>query len=502
MRVHPWAIGLFLILGIGFFTAILFLIGSRYDIFGRHVVYYAEFSDIAGLPVGAQVRVSGLEAGAVKRIEPPRGPDSKFRLTLQLEAKVRGMIRTDSVASIETEGIVGDKYLSIHSGTSGAPEAPSGATLYGKPPFDLGVVMDKGTTLLNDFDVSVNDLHHRLDIALDSATKTVNHVDGLIVAVQPDIKHMASNASQIAGTVNSIVSDLNAGKGPAGLFLRDEATRQQLQAVVSNAQQASLNLNHASAQADRIMVDIQSRNLPAKAQVTLSNLSDVSQRADRIVADLQDRDLAAKVQATLDNVQAMSQELKEAINGALASDNLGQDGASNIRETLSNLNRGTANLAEDTEALKHEFFFRGFFKKRGFYDLDELAPADYLKACEREKVCGTRAWLQAANLFGAGSDGKEQLVETGRHQIDSAVAPFVDTLLNHVVIVEGYAVGGPPDQQYVTSRRRADLVREYLEAHFHLIHSDVGIVPLGDKPPQGAERAAWNGVAIVRLEER
>jgi hypothetical protein len=131
-----------------------------------------------------------------------------------------------------------------------------------------------------------------------------------------------------------------------------------------------------------------------------------------------------------------------------------------------------------------------------------LAPADYVKACEREKVCGARTWLEADKLFDAGSDGTEQLVEAGLRQIDSAVAPLMDKLINHVVIVEGYAVAGAPDQQFVASRRRADLVRKYLEAHFHLIHSDVGIVPLRDKPPQGAQRSTWNGVAIVRFEER
>jgi phospholipid/cholesterol/gamma-HCH transport system substrate-binding protein len=49
----------------------------------------------------------------------------------------------------------------------------------------------------------------------------------------------------------------------------------------------------------------------------------------------------------------------------MAQDNIGQDGATNLRETLSNLNRSTTNLAEDTEALKHNFFFRGFFKRPG-----------------------------------------------------------------------------------------------------------------------------------------
>jgi phospholipid/cholesterol/gamma-HCH transport system substrate-binding protein len=479
MRIHTWAIGLFLILGIGLFTVILFLIGNRHDVFGKHVEFYAEFSDIGGLPSGAQVQVSGIEAGEVKSIKIPASPASKFRLKLQVRANARGVIRTDSLVSIRTEGIVGDKYVFIREGTSTAPEAPDGATLPSKEPFDLGTALEKGSalldkssTLLDNVQSSVTDLHGRLDVALDSVTKTVNHVDGLVTVVQPDIKTLASNARQITATINEIVSDLNAGKGPAGLLLKDETTRKQLQATLSNAQQATLNLSDASA------------------------------RADGILADVQSRDLASKAQAILQNVQAMSEQLNQTIKGALAPDNMGEDGATNIRETLSNLNRGTANLAEDTEALKHEFFFRGFFKKRGFYDLEQLSSADYLKACQRQNACGSRTWLDAANLFATGSNGTVQLVETGRYAIDSAVAPVVDSLLDHLVIVEGYSGTGSPDQQFVTSRRRADLVREYLEAHFHLLHSNVGIVPLRVKPPQCAGRDSWNGVAIVLFDDR
>jgi phospholipid/cholesterol/gamma-HCH transport system substrate-binding protein len=462
-----------MILGIGSFTAILFLIGNRLDIFGKHVEFYSDFSDVSGLPDGAQVHVSGLQAGEVKGIEVPAGPASKFRVKLQVEARVRGMIRADSVVSIATEGIIGDKYISIKTGKSSAPEAQDGATLPSKEPFDMAAVEEKGSAMLNDVAKSINDVHGRLDVALDSVTKTVNHVDGLVTIVEPDITRMAGNGRQITGTLNNVVSDLNAGKGPAGMLLKDEAAKRQLQATLLNAQQASLSLSDASARADRIAADLQARNLPLKAQVTL------------------------------ENAESMSRQLNDAIKGAFAPDNMGDDGATNIRETLSNLNRGTTNLAEDTEALKHGFFFRGFFKKRGFYDLQELAPVVYLKACERQKSCESRTWLDATNLF-AGSDGKQQLLEAGRRQIDSAVAPYVDSdsLLNHIVIVEGYSDAGTPDQQFVTSWKRADLVRDYLEAHFHLIHSDVGIVPLRDKPPQGAGRNTWNGAAIVVFDDR
>jgi phospholipid/cholesterol/gamma-HCH transport system substrate-binding protein len=425
------------------------------------------------------VRVAGIEAGEVKAIEIPASPASKFRLKLQVRTNARGMIRADSLVSIRTEGIVGDKFIFIRQGTSAAAEAPDGATLPSKEPFDIGMALEKGSALidkssalLDNIQGSVTDLHGRLDVALDSVTKTVNNVDGLVTVVQPDIRKMAGNASQITDTINTIVSDLNAGKGPAGLLLKDEATRKQLQATLSNAQQATSNLNDATA------------------------------RADRILADVQSRDLASKAQAILENVQAMSEQLNQTIKGALGPDNMGEDGAANIRETLSNLNRGTANLAEDTEALKHEFFFRGFFKKRGFYNLEQLSPAEYVKACEHQNACGSRTWLNAVNLFAGGENGTLQLDETGRHAIDSAVAPVVDSLPDHLVIVEGYCGTGTPDQQFVMSRRRADLVREYLEAHFHLRHSDVGIVPLRDKPPQGAGRDTWNGVALVLFDDR
>ncbi len=481
MRVHAWAVGLFLVAGAGLATAILFMIGNRHDVFGRHAEFYSEFSDVGGLMNGAQVRVSGLEAGEVKDIAVPAGPGSKFRIRFQVKESVREVIRTDSVVSIQTEGIVGDKYVSVRGGTRSAPQAPDGATLPGKEPFDVAAAMEKGSALLSDVQTSVKDVHGRLDLALDSVTKTVEHadglighvdgavahVDGIVAAVGPDIRRMASNASQMTGTVSGMVADLNAGKGLVGLLLKDPATRQQMQGIVSNARQAS------------------------------TNLSDLSAHADQLVADLQSRELAAKVQVILGHVEGMSQRLKEAIDGGLAPDNLGEDGAANLRETLSNLNRGTANLADDTEALKHEFFFRGFFKKRGFYNLEQLTAADYVEGCEQQKACGSRTWLDATKLFAADGDGQEQLVETGRRQIDSAVAPFVDSMLNHVIVVEGYSAAGTPDQQFVASRRRANLVREYLETHFHLIHSDVGIVALRNKPPQGAGRSAWNGIGIV-----
>jgi phospholipid/cholesterol/gamma-HCH transport system substrate-binding protein len=477
MTVKPWGIGLFIVLGIGLFTGILFLIGDREEAFSRHLDVYSEFSNLSGLATGAKVRVSGLDAGEIRKIGIPNSPSAKFRLELRIEKRLNAMVREDSVVSIETDGVVGDKFISIKKGTDQAAEAQAGSTLPSKEPLDIAALMEKGSALLNDLhgtvagvNSTITDIRGRADVALDSVTRTVNHTDGLIVGVRPDLNKMVSNGSQITGTVNTLVSDLNDGKGAAGLLLRDEATRQQLRSTLTNVEQASTNLDQASARANETLADFQSRKLIANAQVTL------------------------------DNIQSLSRELNISVKDALAQDTMGEDGASNIRQTLSNLNRSTTNIAEDTEALKHNFFFRGFFKKRGFYNIDDVTPEEYLKACERQKGVGTRMWLQAANLVVSGNGGQEQLSEAGRLQIDGELSPIVESLPGYMIIVEGYSRSGSPDQQFVISRRRADIVRQYLEVHFHVRHSDVGIVPLLNTPPQGSGRGSWDGAAIMLLK--
>jgi phospholipid/cholesterol/gamma-HCH transport system substrate-binding protein len=470
MKVKPWGIGLFIVLGISLFTGILFLIGSGQELFTRHLEVYTEFSNLSGLTAGAKVRVSGFDAGEIKQIQIPANPSDRFKLKLQIEKKVGGMVREDSVVTIATDGVVGDKFLSIRTGSAQSQEARNGVTLPSKEPIDIGALMEKGSLLIASLQGTVTDVRGRVDLALDSVTKTVNHTDGMITNARPGVKSIIENGTRIAGGVNTLVAGLNEGNGAAGLLLKDERTREQLKSTLKNVEDASQSLDQASARADETIADFQSRHLIENAQVTLNN------------------------------VQSLSHRLDAAATSALAQDNMGEDGATNIRQTLSNLNRGTTNIAEDAEALKHEFFFRGFFKKRGFYNLDDITPSEYLKAFKRQKDTGTREWLRASTLFVADSAGREQLSPGGRLEIDTEMSPIVESLPSSVVIVEGYSQYGTPDQQFVTSRRRADLVREYLAVHFHLRHSDLGIVPLLSTPPQGSGQERWDGAAIMLLK--
>jgi phospholipid/cholesterol/gamma-HCH transport system substrate-binding protein len=470
MEIKPWGIGLFIIVGIGLTTAILFLIGDQEKAFGRHLTVYTEFTNLSGLPVGAKVRVSGLDAGEVKKIEIPKAPTGRFRVELQLEDKVRGMIREDSVASIQTEGVVGDQFVSIKKGTDTAGEVGNGSTLPSKEPVDLASLLEGGAGLLKEVNGDIGDIHNRADVVLDTIKRTVGHTDDLIIESRPNISTILGNGTRISGTMDTLVTGLNEGRGAAGMILTDEETKQKLRATVGEVHDASVYIDQASVRANQTMADFQSRDLPAKTQ------------------------------QTLDNVQSLSLQLNAAVQEALAQDDIGQDAATNLRQALSGLNRSTTNVAEDTEALKHNFLLRGFFKRRGFYNLEEITPTEYRAACKGQKTRGSRIWLPKSGVFVAASDGKEQLSANGLEQINLSVAKFIDSLPGRIIIVEGYSSDDPIDEQFSVARRRADLVRRYLEVHYHLQHDDLGIVSLENRPPQGSGETVWNGAAIMLLK--
>ena len=113
MRVQYWAVGLFITIGFCLLTGLLFLIGDRQEAFNKHLELKTEFSNLNGLASGAKVRVAGFDAGKIKKIDIPKSASAKFRLEIQVEEKLHGMIRKDSVVSIETDGVVGDKFVLV-----------------------------------------------------------------------------------------------------------------------------------------------------------------------------------------------------------------------------------------------------------------------------------------------------------------------------------------------------------------------------------------------------
>jgi outer membrane protein OmpA-like peptidoglycan-associated protein len=130
-------LGIFIVATVLILVAGVFLIGDKRFLFRRTYRLEAEFQNVAGLNNGADVRVGGIHLGTVKHISLPGGPSGKLAVVMDMANSTKNIIRQDSVATIKTEGLLGNKYVEISFGSQKAPEIESGAIIKGETPVDF-----------------------------------------------------------------------------------------------------------------------------------------------------------------------------------------------------------------------------------------------------------------------------------------------------------------------------------------------------------------------------
>ena len=454
-------VGLFVVAGLVLFTAGLFLIGNQHQAFNKHVEFYTDFTNLGGLAKGSKVQVAGMEAGQIVGIDIPNSPAARFRIKLQIDEKLHGLVRADSVTTIETEGVVGDVFLLVHPGSTHAAPAARLATLPSKEPFELSAMLEQGNGLIKNANTTIQD-----------ADTTIKQLGG-------SLNGTLGQVNSTIGNVNDVVVGIKQGRGAAGLLLRDQQFAGQVQQTVANVDKASGDLAHASGQADSMISDLQRRNLPQKVDDTLNSAKSASGQLD-----------------------STSRQLNQTIAEATGPDSQGVSAGTNIRESLANANAATANLADDTEALKHEFFFKGFFKKRGYYDLSHLSADKYRSDPLFTSPADTRTWLAGSDLFEPRPDGSETLSARGKDLLNNAVAQDGAAAMQLPLVVEGYRSGANPADQLASSRNRAILVSQYLQKHFQLDPRNVGLVALDGAPPANVGHDSWDGVCLVVLKSK
>jgi phospholipid/cholesterol/gamma-HCH transport system substrate-binding protein len=374
-----------------------------------------------------------------------------------VDDRLRGLIREDSLVTVETEGLVGDKFLLIQGGTDRASEAAPDSTLQGKEPFEIGKLLEQAQGIMNQagttitgLQATMKDVSGRLDTTLDTATGTIRNVNGVVL-------------------------DVRKGKGAAGLLLEDPATAADVKQSIANVRQTTEKLNTTTTRVDNLLADVQTRQLVPKIDDTLVSAKSATQNLDQT-----------------------SQQINTTLKSAFGEDQYGEDAGANLQQSLTNLNQASGNLTDDTEALKHEFLFKGFFKHRGYDNLDDLPVEQYRAGQIFKKLPESRQWIAAPALFTTNQSGEEVLSMQGRQSIDQAVGQF-KAPYDQPLIVEGYASSGSPSEELLQSRRRAALVRNYLQLHFHLQPKDTGIIALSSTPPESAGKTTFDGVSLVSL---
>lgn len=204
-----------------------------------------------------------------------------------------------------------------------------------------------------------------------------------------------------------------------------------------------------------------------------------------------------EVHQTLVNSEAATQKVNQALGDMLAKGKSGPSTSEAIHSTIQQAQQTTANLADDTATIKHDFFFRGFFNLRGYYDLQTMSPARYAQT-RLIRNPTVRTWISDDDaLFTTGSDVTQQLTDADRAALDGAMSKLVRHLPDNPIVIKGYSTDGAPGQQYLASQQRAIAASEYLESHVHLKPDHVGIMPLGDRPPPHLDGKQWNGLCMV-----
>jgi phospholipid/cholesterol/gamma-HCH transport system substrate-binding protein len=333
---RTFRLGIFIVATLLMFAAGVFWIGNKQFLFHSTYRLQAEFQNVAGLNGGAEVRVGGIHEGTVRQIKLPMRPNEKVRILMDMAGPTRSVIKNDSVATIRSEGLVGDKFVEISFGSEQAPKVKNGDTIQGEPPLQISDLLNKTSEVLD------------------------------------TTKGAIDNVNQTASNLNSITTKINQGQGSIGALINDKKIYQ-------------------------------------------------------------------------------------------------------------NVNAGTNAFKEDMEALKHNFFLRGFFKERGYESAADLKKNEVSQL--PDKPAEKKFDYEAKKIFDKPDTAKlkneKTLNETGE---------FLQSNHFGLAVITAYTdMKGDSQNNHLLTEARAMVVRDYLVKNFKLEDTKIKTIGLGksDKAPEG-----------------
>src|SRR5262249_42672493 len=154
---------------------------------------------------GAKVRVAGIDAGEVDTIHVPPNPSARFRVQLRIREDLHPLIRVDSIASIQTDGLVGNKFVQVEAGTDQAQIVPSRGTIKSREPFELSQMLERMNNAVELVSKTITDLKSGIDQALGAITDTANEAQNLMNDVGSDARVILASSQRVSENLNVII---------------------------------------------------------------------------------------------------------------------------------------------------------------------------------------------------------------------------------------------------------------------------------------------------------
>jgi len=271
-------LGIFISIGIVLFILGIYFIGERQQLFRSTFRISGVFKDVGGLQAGNNVRFSGINVGTVENISVVS--DTSVRVDILIEESTRKFIKKDAVASIGSEGLMGNKILIITPGTGGKQEIENNDVVQTVQPMNLDDILSSLKNTLENTTNITNDL--ALMTSNIRSGKGIVNLDEILLS----LKSTVDKTSRITSDLSEITTDMKSGKGTIGKLLMDSSLALRIDSAFINLKEGSNNLKQGSLGL-RTLVDSVNSSYTRNIDSTFINLKKGSAELNKLLEKAQ-----------------------------------------------------------------------------------------------------------------------------------------------------------------------------------------------------------------------
>jgi phospholipid/cholesterol/gamma-HCH transport system substrate-binding protein len=344
-RGRKLRVGMFVLIGLAAFLGMIYALGARARLFEPRFTVSAEFTEVGGLVGGATVRLAGVQIGRVSGVDLPSQPGGKVRVDMTIARRFGDRIRQDSVARIETQGLLGDRIIEITVGTAAAPPVQPNAVLASRDPFDINRVMSESAQVVKSISTLADSLRE--------TAQTLNQ-SKLI----EDASATVQSARKITDQVGRIVGEVERGKGWAHVLIYEEPVALRRINELVTATQSLLDRVQRGEGAAGVLTSEQSTASAKRLVAAMDRLSRVVEQPSAEDGVLPALLFDPKYRPVLDDLRVVARNLRDVSDrlaggrgtlGSLVKDEPTDGG---IRQASQDLQAAIANLKEITGKIK------------------------------------------------------------------------------------------------------------------------------------------------------
>jgi phospholipid/cholesterol/gamma-HCH transport system substrate-binding protein len=332
-------LGMFIAGGVLIFIIIIYLIGGKQNMFTSSVKITAVFSDVRGLQEGANVRFTGIDVGAVNKLEILT--DSTVLVEISLNRKVTKFIKKDSRATIASQGLMGNKLVIIMPGSADQPSIEQGDNLPATDPVELD-------DIIRDIKIS----GERIGVVsanLISITDKMQRGEGIFGKIFTDTS-FAYNLSRTSQNLRVLSDQINRGEGFLGKILVEsdfsaelDSTAQYITGISQNLELLTDKINRGEGLIGQMTTDT---SLTYNIYQAGQNLNEATHNLEKVTGNL------------IEFTQTMNTG-KGMVNKMLVDSAF----ADSLDVALQNLNFTLIELRKASEAIQHSGMVKAFSRK-------------------------------------------------------------------------------------------------------------------------------------------